>query len=106
MRIHVTCDNCGTIELSEHDLTLRICTDNQEMTAFRFRCIQCGSIWIRPTDQHSREILDQIVPRQEVWQTTDIPDDSLAELGPIDINETIDLYRQLSNGDLESMFFS
>ena len=65
--IRANCPSCGDVQLTAHDLTVRVCADD-ERGSYCFRCPDCqGAV----AKEASRRIVDLLVSsgvRMQVWR--------------------------------------
>lgn len=65
--IRANCPSCGDVQLKAHDLTVRVCSDD-ESGAYTFRCPDCA---MPVAKEASRRIVDLLVGsgvRMQVWR--------------------------------------
>ena len=65
--IRANCPSCGDVQLTAHDLTVRVCADD-ERGSYCFRCPDCSGAVAK---EASRRIVDLLVSsgvRMQVWR--------------------------------------
>lgn len=95
--IRANCPDCGDVQLTAADVTLRVCTDDERST-YTFRCPLCGD---RVVKNAGRRVVDLLVAggvRLDLWR---LP----AELweprraGPPIVEDDVDAFRLLLDSD-------
>lgn len=64
--VKATCPDCGDVELTTRDMTVRICTDD-ESGAYTFRCPACAMTVLKEADPHIVDLLAASGVQVVVW---------------------------------------
>jgi hypothetical protein len=92
--IRASCTDCGDVELTTHDVHVRVCTDGDHST-YVFRCPTCQMSVVKPAEQRIVDLLVASGVRLTRWT----PPAELFErrLGaPIDHDDLIDFHALLA----------
>lgn len=54
--IRASCSDCGDVELTTHDVHVRICDDNNQGT-YSFRCPHCRMTVVKPAETRTIDLL-------------------------------------------------
>ena len=52
--INTTCPDCGDVQVTQHDIRMRLCENNRQLT-YSFRCPSCGLATCNSVDESHRE---------------------------------------------------
>src|SRR5438105_3475242 len=64
--IRASCPDCGDVELTTVDMTVRVCTDD-DSGAYAFRCPSCRMTVSKPAEQRIIDLLVSSGVRLENW---------------------------------------
>jgi hypothetical protein len=64
--IRASCPDCGDVELTSLDMTVRVCADDNR-GAYAFRCPLCTMTVSKPAEQRIIDLLVASGVRVEVW---------------------------------------
>lgn len=65
--VRATCSDCGDVEMSSNELSVRICLDTDEAT-YLFRCPLCRMTEVKSADTYVVEILSQAGVDTTSWR--------------------------------------
>ena len=65
--VRAQCPECGDVQLQIHDLTVRVCTDDQIPGDYRFRCPGCTQTVTRPASDRIVDLLVSAGAPHERW---------------------------------------
>jgi hypothetical protein len=95
--IRASCTECGDVELTTHDLHVRVCTEGDHST-YVFTCPSCNMSVVKPAEQRIVELLIASGVRLTRWS----PPAELLEPragAPIDHDDLIDFHSLLRRDD-------
>jgi hypothetical protein len=96
--IRASCENCGDVQLTTTDVTVRMCVSNDE-GEYRFECPACADLVVRHAEQRTIDLLLAAGVELVTWS---LP----AELfeshrgAPISHDDLIDFHTFLENDQL------
>lgn len=96
--IRASCENCGDVQLTTADVTVRMCTSTDE-GEYRFECPTCSDLVVRHAEQRT---IDLLLAAGVEFVTWALP----AELfenhdgAPITHDDLIDFHDALSNDQI------
>jgi len=64
--IRASCPDCGDVELTSQDMTVRLCVDDNR-GAYVFRCPTCVMTVTKPTEQRIIDLLVASGVKVEMW---------------------------------------
>ena len=64
--VRATCPDCGDVELTTRDVTVRVCADD-DTGAYTFSCPVCRTIVLKPAEPHVVDLLAAAGVRVVVW---------------------------------------
>lgn len=64
--VRATCPNCGDVELTTRDVTVRVCADD-DTGSYSFRCPICRMTALKAAEPHVVDLLAASGVRVEVW---------------------------------------
>ncbi|MDH4146109.1 MAG: hypothetical protein OEY23_13190 [Acidimicrobiia bacterium] len=91
--IRASCSECGDVELTTHDVSVRVCTyDNSG--SYAFRCPTCSMMIVKPAE---RRTIDLLVASGVHCSTWDIPAELTEPRGgaPINHDDLLDFHNLL-----------
>jgi predicted RNA-binding Zn-ribbon protein involved in translation (DUF1610 family) len=65
--VRAQCPDCGDVRLQIHDLTVRVCDQDESPGAYRFRCPACTQTVTRPASAHIVDLLVSAGAPHERW---------------------------------------
>ena len=65
--IRASCPDCGDVELTTRDMTVRVCAEDQR-GAYAFRCPRCRMAVTKPAEQRIVDLLVSSGVTLEVWR--------------------------------------
>lgn len=65
--IKAECASCGVVRLRAHDLTVRVCVDDESRDAYRFRCPRCASAVVHDASAAICALLVSVGVEEEAW---------------------------------------
>jgi hypothetical protein len=95
--IRASCTDCGDVELTTHDVHVRVCTE-RDLSTYVFTCPSCGMSVVKPAEQRIVELLIASGVRLTRWT----PPAELLEPrsgAPIDHDDLIDFHALLRHDD-------
>lgn len=88
--IRVTCPTCGDIELTQQDVTVQVCTTNNQ-GSYTFRCPECGMATSKPASSRIIDLLVSGGVRLSVWHMpAELDEPKNGE--PIDHDDILDFH--------------
>ncbi len=100
--IRASCGECGDVELTSRDVTVRVCRDDNSGT-YSFACPQCGLVAVKAAEPRIVELLVTSGVRLVTWS---LPAE-LAEThtgDPIDHDDLLDFHTLLeSDGWMDTL---
>jgi predicted RNA-binding Zn-ribbon protein involved in translation (DUF1610 family) len=102
--IRASCANCGDVQLTTRDVTVRLCVTTSE-GEYRFECPTCSDLVVRAAEQRTIDLLVAAGVEMTTWT---LP----AELfethhgAPISHDDLIDFHAALENEDAIAAFFA
>jgi hypothetical protein len=66
--IKAACPGCGDVKLRVADLTVRICADDDERGAYRFRCPRCEHAVLHEATSAICALLVSVGVDEEIWR--------------------------------------
>jgi len=93
--IRASCSDCGDVELTTADVSVRICDDNNHGT-YSFRCPTCETTVVKSAEPRT---IDLLVASGVVFTTWQMPAElnELKEGEPIDHDDLLDFHDLLSD---------
>jgi hypothetical protein len=65
--IKAECSSCGVVRLRAHDLTVRVCVDDESQAAYRFRCPRCAVAVVHEASAAICALLVSVGVDEEAW---------------------------------------
>lgn len=65
--IRANCPGCGDVQLTEDDLTVRVCADTDQ-GSYNFRCPTCSGPVVKDASKRIVDLLVSSGVRMEVWR--------------------------------------
>jgi hypothetical protein len=65
--IKAECPTCGVVRLRPHDLTVRVCVDDESQAAYRFRCPRCAGAIVHDASAAICALLVSVGVEEEAW---------------------------------------
>jgi hypothetical protein len=65
--VRAQCPACGDVQLQIDDLTVRMCSDEETPSAYRFRCPSCDQTVERDASPRIVDLLVSAGAAQELW---------------------------------------
>lgn len=95
--IRATCAICGDVQLTTDDVTVRVCTSNDE-GEYRFRCPTCDEVVVRSAEQRT---IDLLLAAGVEYSTWSLPAELFEERSgaPITHDDLIDFHELLSDDE-------
>lgn len=96
--IKASCPDCGDVELTSADVTLRVC-NHAPLSYYSFTCPTCQDVVRKPADDHIVSLLMSGGVRAEVWE---VPAEALeTKAGPsLSYDDLLDFVLHLGRDDL------
>lgn len=94
--IRASCDDCGDVELTTADVTVRVCTDD-EQGSYSFRCPSCSLVVVKPAEPRT---VDLLVASGVAYATWSLPAELLEPRGSgvaITHDELLDFHQALAD---------
>ena len=95
--IRASCSDCGDVELTSADVTVRVCSANSE-GSYSFSCPTCGRIVVKSAEPRIVELLVTSGVRLVTWH---LPEElkEVHEGDPIDHDDLLDFHALLQRDD-------
>lgn len=94
--IRASCERCGDVELTTADVTVRVCTDD-EQGSYAFQCPGCALVVVKPAEPRT---VDLLVASGVAYATWSLPAELLEPRGsgdPIDHDDLLDFHHALQD---------
>ncbi len=94
--IRASCERCGDVELTTSDVTVRVCTDD-EQGSYAFECPGCALVVVKPAEPRT---VDLLVASGVAYSTWSLPAEMLEPRGsgdPIGHDDLLDFHRVLQD---------
>lgn len=93
--IRASCGDCGDVELTTADVSVRICDDNNEGT-YSFRCPHCEMTVVKSAETRTIDLLVASGVSYTTWQLpAELSEPRLGD--PIDHDDLLDFHDLLSD---------
>ena len=95
--IRASCSDCGDVELTSADVTVRVCSANSA-GSYSFACPTCGRIVVKSAEPRIVELLVTSGVRLVTWH---LPEElhEVHEGAPIDHDDLLDFHALLQQDD-------
>lgn len=95
--IRASCENCGDVQLTTADVTVRMCVSTDE-GEYRFECPACADLVVRHAEQRT---IDLLLAAGVEFQTWALPAEMFEHHSgdPINHDDLIDFHVFLENDD-------
>lgn len=102
--IKASCPMCGTVEVTQHDIDLRVC-DQAALSYYAFVCPGCRDEVRKPADEHVVSLLMSGGVEAHRWK---VPAEALeTHTGPaLTYDDLLDLHQALDDADVIERFRS
>jgi predicted RNA-binding Zn-ribbon protein involved in translation (DUF1610 family) len=102
--IRASCANCGDVQLTTGDVTVRMCVSTDE-GEYRFECPTCADLVVRHAEQRTIDLLLAAGVSLTTWS---LPAEMFEshEGAPISHDDLIDFHSSLQNDDAVAAFFA
>lgn len=96
--IRASCENCGDVQLTTADVTVRMCTSTDE-GEYRFECPACADLVVRHAEQRT---IDLLLAAGVEYVTWSLPAEMFEHHAgaPITHDDLIDFHSLLENDQL------
>lgn len=96
--IRASCENCGDVQLTTGDVTVRMCTSTDE-GEYRFECPDCTDLVVRHAEQRT---IDLLLAAGVEFVTWSLPAELFEQRdgAPITHDDLIDFHTALENDQL------
>lgn len=93
----ISCTDCGKVKLTDKDITVRVCTDNNQRS-YTFCCPECHMRVAKPATWHDMELLIAGGCRLKRWTLPkELEEHKLGE--PINHNDLLDFHDEMLEGE-------
>jgi hypothetical protein len=95
--IRASCPDCGDVELTTQDMTIRVCADDNR-GSYGFRCPECSMTVSKQTEQRIVDLLVSSGVRMETWNLPlELRDRPVGE--PLTHDDLLSFHELLEGGD-------
>ena len=95
--IRASCSDCGDVELTTSDVTVRVCTHDNSGT-YSFRCPDCEMTVVKPAEPRTVDLLVASGVKLQAW---DLPAEmsEVHEGDPISHEDLLEFHQLLNDDD-------